>query len=131
MRYIYQLKKNLKQTDKKGKIGFQEALNGIVFSVEGGNFRIMLLIGTLAVIVSAIVQIELIEWCLIILCITIVLTAEAVNTAIELICDHVNTNYDNRIGKIKDIAAGAVLISSIGAAAIGTMILGPYILSLL
>ena len=131
MRYIYQLKKNLKQTDKKGKIGFQEALNGIDFSVEGSNFRIMLLIGTLAVIVSAIVQIELIEWCLIILCITIVLTAEALNTAIELICDHVNPNYDNRIGKIKDIAAGAVLISSIGAAAIGTMILGPYILSLL
>jgi len=131
MRYIYQLKKNLKQIDKKRKIGFQEALNGIGLSAEGSNFRIMLLISTLVVIVSAIVQIEPIEWCLILLCITIVLTAEAVNTAIELICDYVNPNYDNRIKKVKDIAAGAVLISSIGAAAIGTMILGPYILNLL
>ncbi len=131
MRYIYQLKKNLKQIDKKRKIGFQEALNGIGLSAEGSNFRIMLLISTLVVIVSAIVQIEPIEWCLILLCITIVLTAEAVNTAIELICDYVNPNYDNKIKKIKDIAAGAVLISSIGAAAIGTMILGPYILNLL
>ncbi len=121
----------MKQIDKKGKIGFQEAIKGIFYTIEGGNFRIMLLIGIIAVIISVIAQIEFIEWCLIILSITMVLTVEAANTAIELICDHINPDYDKRIGKIKDIAAGAVLISSIGAAVIGTIILGPYLYNLL
>ena len=121
----------MKQIDKKGKIGFQAAFKGIVFTGEGTNFKIMGFIGVVALIVSAILNLSNIEWCLIILCITMVLTAEGINTAIELICDYVNPDYDSKIGRIKDIAAGAVLIGSIGAAIIGTLIFGPYLAQLL
>ena len=121
----------MKQIDKKDKIGFQAAVKGIVFTVKGGNFKIMGIIGAIALILSAILNLSNIEWSLIILCITIVLTAEAINTAIELICDYVNPHYDSNIGRIKDISAGAVLISSIGAAITGALIFGPYLARLL
>lgn len=53
------------------------------------------------------------EWCLIVLCMALVLMAEAVNTAIEFIVDLVSPEYHPLAGKAKDVAAGAVLLSVI------------------
>jgi len=71
------------------------------------------------------------EWCMVILAITSVLSSEGFNTAIELLTDRVSTEPHPLAGKAKDVAAGAVLISSVGAAAIGTMIFAPKIWRLL
>ncbi len=60
----------------------------------------------------------------------IVLCAEALNSAIERLCDVVQPELDERIRDIKDIAAGAVLISAIGALVAGLLIFGPKIFSL-
>ncbi|MCI4666710.1 MAG: diacylglycerol kinase family protein [Bacteroidia bacterium] len=51
------------------------------------------------------------EWCLIILCMALVLMAEAINTAIEFLVDLVSPDYHPLAGKAKDVAAGAVLLS--------------------
>ena len=48
------------------------------------------------------------EWIFQILAIGLVLVAESLNTCIEKLCDFVQPEYDNKIGFIKDIAAGAV-----------------------
>jgi len=69
------------------------------------------------------------EWALLILCIIIVLAAEAFNTAIEYLTDLVSPDYNPLAGKVKDLAAAAVLLCAIGAAVIGLLILGPYFLS--
>jgi len=66
-----------------------------------------------------------IEWCLVILAIALVIACEAINTAIEFLTDRVSTEPHPLSGKAKDVAAGAVLISSAGAAVIGVMIFGP------
>lgn len=68
------------------------------------------------------------EWCWIILAIISVWTAEALNTAFEFLTDVASPEFHPLAGKAKDVAAGAVLITAIGAVVIGLVILGPYAL---
>lgn len=60
-----------------------------------------------------------------------VLTAEAFNTAIEKICDFIHPELHPKIGKIKDIAAGGVLIAVLTAVVIGLIIFAPKLIALL
>ena len=69
------------------------------------------------------------EWCVIVLAIMAVWTAEACNTAIEFLADSVSTDYHPLIGKAKDVAAGAVLIAAVGAIVIGVILFLPRVLS--
>ncbi|NDW12812.1 diacylglycerol kinase family protein [Bacteroides sp. 214] len=69
------------------------------------------------------------EWIAVILCFGLVLAAEAFNTAIEKFVDHVSTEHHPILGKVKDLAAGAVLICAIAAAIVGLIIFLPYIMS--
>lgn len=61
------------------------------------------------------------------LVIGLVLTAEGLNTAIEKACDEISLEYRERIKTAKDVAAGAVLLSSITAAIIGVQTFLPYV----
>ena len=72
-----------------------------------------------------------VEWTLIILCMGLVLGMELVNSAIERLADKISTERDPVIGKIKDLSAGAVLISAIAAAIVGLIILVPKFLILI
>lgn len=71
------------------------------------------------------------EWCWIVLAMTSVWTAEALNTAFELLADATTQEYHPLIGRAKDVAAGAVLLAAIGAAVIGLIIFGPRICAFL
>ena len=53
----------------------------------------------------------------------VVITAEGFNTAIEMLCDYAQKSYNRFIGRTKDIAAGAVLISAVFAAFVGIAVL--------
>ena len=68
------------------------------------------------------------EWILQILAIGLVLVAESLNTAIEKICDFIHPDYDERIGFIKDISAGAVTFAAITAIITGFIIYLPKFL---
>jgi diacylglycerol kinase len=68
------------------------------------------------------------EWCWILLALMAVWMAEALNTAIEYLADAVSPQRHPLIEKAKDVAAGAVLISAMGAATIGLLIFGPHVL---
>lgn len=65
------------------------------------------------------------EWCFLVLCFMAVWSAEAFNTALELVCDVVSPEFHPQIGKAKDVAAGAVLIAAIGSAIVGAIVLLP------
>ena len=60
-----------------------------------------------------------------VLAITAVWVAEGLNTALERLTDLVSPGFHPLAGKAKDIAAGAVLITVIGAVSIGIIIFGP------
>lgn len=68
------------------------------------------------------------EWCLLILAIMAVWTAEALNTAFEFLADVASPDFHPLVKHAKDVAAGAVLISTVGAVFIGLLIFGPYLI---
>ncbi len=68
------------------------------------------------------------EWLFQILSIGLVMSIEGLNTAVEKVADFINPDYHERIGFIKDIAAGAVLFAAITAIIIGLIIYTPKFL---
>ena len=68
------------------------------------------------------------EWLALVLAIMAVWTAEALNTAFESLCDVASPEFHPLVERAKDVAAGAVLISAIGAVAIGLLVFGPRLL---
>lgn len=72
-------------------------------------------------------EISNIEWILQIFAIALVLGIEGMNTAVEKISDYVQPKFDAKIGFIKDISAGAVMLVSIAATIIGFIIYIPKI----
>jgi len=85
------------------------------------NFRVQVTLGLAAFILFVIIQPAAIWWALIILCITLVLAAELVNSAIEALSDHLHPEFHPVIGKVKDMLAGMVLVVSIGTVIVATL----------
>ena len=95
---------------------------------EEHNARIHATITVLVVVAGIVLHVSPTEWCILLLCISMVLSAEAFNSAIERICDYLTTEHDDRIRDIKDLGAGAVLLCAIAAALVGVVIFLPYVL---
>ncbi|MEP6675900.1 MAG: diacylglycerol kinase family protein [Ferruginibacter sp.] len=108
---------------------FGFAFNGIRHCLPGGtNFKIQLLLGALIFFAGFFFGISINEWLILILCCIIVLTLEMINTAIEKMCDLVTTGFHPQIKIIKDVAAGAVLVSAAGSAVAGIIIFLPKLI---
>lgn len=102
---------------------FADAARGIKQGVVGQSSFAVHLVFTIAVTICGVVfRVSRLEWCLLILCIALVLAAEAANSAIETLAPAIRDEHDERIGAALDIASGAVLIASLGAAAVGAII---------
>ena len=102
------------------------AINGIMIVAKEEHNAWLHIIATLAIIIIASrLKITAIEGSLLIFAIGLVWTSEAFNSAIEALANEVSGAYSIGIKKTKDIAAGAVLISSLTALAIGLLILLP------
>ena len=107
----------------------QYALTGIAtFFRNETNGQIQLCAAIIAVILGWVFQIDAMEWLVVVLCITVVLTLEMINTAIEKWCDVVHPGYHPQIKIIKDVAAGAVLLAAIGSVMAGAIIFLPKII---
>ncbi len=90
--------------------------------------------GLAAVVVTTlgfVFNISAVEWMLQTLAIGLVLGMEGLNTAVEKTADFIHPEYDDKIGRIKDIAAGAVFCSAVCAFAIGCIIYVPRFIELL
>ena len=84
-------------------------------------------LGILVTIAGFYFKISATEWLFQILAIGLVLSIEGLNTAIEKIADFIHPQYHERIGFIKDIAAGAVFFAALAALAVGAVIYCPKI----
>ena len=94
------------------------------------NFRIQFLIGLIAVVSGFYFQISNSEWIEILLCISLVLSLEMINSGIEGICNFISPSYHDSIKRIKDITAGAVLLASFVSLIIGFLIFFPKLKAL-
>jgi len=82
-------------------------------------------IALLLIIAGFVFEISREEWMMQILAFGLVLGIESLNTAVEKIADFIHPEFHNKIGFIKDIAAGAVLFAAMAAIAIGLLIYVP------
>lgn len=69
-----------------------------------------------------------VEWAILVVAMMLVWVAEAVNTAIEFLADEVTLERREGIGRTKDVAAGAVLLASMGAVVLGLLVFVPHFL---
>jgi diacylglycerol kinase (ATP) len=105
---------------------FQCALRGLAGLVATQpNARIHLAATVGVVTLGLALHIERWEWCAVLAAIGLVWAAEGLNSALETLADHVAPEQHPRIGRAKDLAAGAVLAASLAAAGIGLLVFGP------
>lgn len=91
------------------------------------SIKIQVVLALLVTIAGFYFEISSTEWILQILAISLVMGIEGANTAIEKLCDFIHPDFDRKIGFIKDVSAGAVMLVSIGAVIVGLIIYLPKI----
>lgn len=107
---------------------FQNAFKGIgIFFRNARHAKWHMGIACITIAAGWYFCISTIEWGLIIMCIGFVFATEAINESIERICNFIHPEIHSDIGKIKDIAAGAVLIAAFTSAIVGVIIFLPEI----
>ncbi len=124
---------NTPATKKSGSIkaflkGFAYAIKGVVYLFASQrNARVHLFAAVLVVAGGFCFSISTTEWIAVILSIGMVIAAEAFNSSIEELVDIVSPDYNKSAGRIKDLAAGAVLLIAIAAAIVGVVIFWPRV----
>ncbi len=107
-------------------LSFLFAFNGIVLCLKRErNFIVQAIIAMSVVIMGFYFQLTFLEWGILLLCFGMVLCLEMINSAIEQLCNIVHKDFHPGVGKIKDISAGAVLLSTIISIIIGCIIFIP------
>lgn len=106
------------------------AVNGIWLALKSEpNFRIQVSIAALVVFLMFFFNVSSLEKALLSMIILLVLSLELINTQIEKSLDLIQPSLDPKVKLIKDISAGAVLISVIGALIAGIIVFYPYFLN--
>ena len=107
---------------------FAHAFRGIGLMLRSQHNAWVHAAATVAVMSAGVVfQLTRFEWCWIVVAIVSVWMAEALNTAFEFLCDVASPEFHPLVKQAKDVAAGAVLLSAIGAVVIGILVFGPDI----
>lgn len=123
---------------KKKKFSIRRLLRSFGYALQGvrgavsseQNAKVHVLAIICVVIAGLYFKLSRIEWVAVIIVFGIVLSAEIFNTAIEELANAVSLEYDERIKRVKDLAAGAVLITAVSAVIIGLLIFVPKMCSL-
>ena len=102
------------------------AFNGALLLLKTeASIKIQLAIALIVTVAGFYYNISTTEWIVQLLAIALVMSLEGVNTAIEEIADFIHPERHEKIGLIKDIAAGAVFIASVFSSIIGLIIYLP------
>jgi len=108
-----------------------DALRGLRFTFKNEqNFQVQILLSLLVVIAAIIFPLKSWEVILLILLVTLVLTMELLNTALEHFADLLKPRLNHYVFVVKDVMAAAVLLTALGAFAIGVIIFLPHFIKL-
>ena len=111
-------------------------MKSMTYAVQGAkklittehSIMVQFSLGILMTIAGFYIGITKAEWIFQTFAIGLVMSVEGLNTAVEKIADFIHPNYHEKIGFIKDIAAGAVFFAAMTAVAVGLIIYVPYFL---
>lgn len=117
-----------KQPEPKGQQGvarsFEHAYRGLIYAVRTQrNMRFHVVVAALVLIASLLVGVSKVQLAVLVLVIVMVFVTEMINTALEFAVDLATKEYRPLAKLSKDVSAGAVLVSSIGAVLVGYLIL--------
>lgn len=111
---------------------FRYAFQGAAHQLRNeANAKIQFALAVAAVVLGAWLRLNTLEWIAVVLAIALVMSMEAMNSAVEMLCNRVSAERDPQIGTVKDIAAGAVLFAAIGASLTGLIVFVPKLLHVL
>ena len=100
------------------RLGF--AIRGLALAVRRErSLRTQLLAAGMVLALLLATRPAAVWWALLLLACALVLVAELLNSALEALVDHLHPERHPAVGAAKDIAAGAVLVASVGAVAVG------------
>lgn len=109
---------------------FKFAFSGIKEAIKNEpNFMVQVAIGAIAVLMAVYFKLSHIEWLVLLLTIALVLILELINTSLEAIVDLVSPEIKERAKVAKDVAAAAVLLSSISSVVVGGFLFLPKIIA--
>jgi diacylglycerol kinase (ATP) len=105
---------------------FRYAFAGIWYTLRTQrNAQIHITIAVVIIALGIFLELSRTEWAILVLTTGFVIATEMLNTATEAAMDFATTEFNPQVKVVKDVAAGAVLISAITAVAVGLLILGP------
>lgn len=125
---MFRLKDSTNKFSFSGRLrSFKYAIEGLELMLKSQHNAWVHLALTIFVIISGFIFVlTSFEWIAIITAIVLVWVSEGLNTAFELLCDVTTPEFHPIVKKAKDVSAGAVLISAIGAASIGLIVFIPH-----
>ncbi len=123
---------------KPHKFSIQRRLSSFKYAIDGlrilvreeHNARIQIVVAMLVFVLAIFLKIAIFEWIALLLSVGFVLVIEAINTSIENLADYVSPEKHDKIKRVKDLSAAAVLISAIIALIIGLIVFIPKIVDL-
>lgn len=111
------------------KKSFFYAAEGWKFALhKDQNLRIHFIVATIALFAAFVLQLSLLEIGIIVAMITLVISAELMNTAVEKIVDLITAEHHPDAKFAKDVSSAMVLTTAIGSAIVGSIIFLPHIL---
>lgn len=120
------------QTVRNRIRSFGYAFSGVVaFLKSEPNGRIHAAATIVVIIAGCYFKLPVAEWCMLVLVMGLVWITEMLNTAIEKAMDHVAPERHERVKVVKDVAAGAVLVSAIVALVTGALVFVPKVLAII
>ncbi len=107
---------------------FGFALEGLAYGIKHeGNARVHLLATVLVLVLGFGFGVSRLEWAALAAAIGMVWVAELLNTALEILCNFISPDKAEAIKRVKDVAAGAVLVAAFAAATIGALVFWPHL----
>jgi len=115
-------------------MGFKRLFKSFRFATKGTitvikeeqNIKIYLFFGLLNIILGWLTHLNSIEWAIIVITISATMGVEVINIAIEELLDMISPEYNGRTKVIKDVAAGAALITALASVLIFILIYFPH-----
>jgi len=102
---------------------FHCAFRGLKLGIRGhSSFFVHFFFTALVVVAALVLRCQVLEWCILLGCIGLVMTAELFNSAVETLFRGLDDETKRRVWPCLDVAAGAVLLASIISAVIGSII---------
>lgn len=114
---------------RRHTISFRHAWEGLIWAmVTQPNFRVHIVISIIVIVAGLTFKVLPQEWLVLLLCITIGICLELVNTAIEAATDLITTEHRHYAKIAKDTSAAAMLTFAVGASLIAFVIFVPKLI---